>query len=303
MADEREFYDEEEQSTAADETPDVEAVDAVPDDEEAPLRTAEDFERELEVLEAYAGPQQVEAEGDIEALSEAMAALPDEPVLPAEPPEDFPVMPVVAEPAVQERDAAQDVAEREERLRQPRAQSFRRRLRHQIGVLPLSLGLIALGAYLLIREHNLADVPDFSTPALLTMTALGVAFTLIFHSLVFGRRERGLLFVGLYLWATAGVFAAIVYGFEEHPDAREWWPSLLWALAIALFVTYLIERMHDVRLVWLAAVAAVAGGAAYWVTSGAADQTLLDQLADYWPLVLAALGLLLLPAAFGRQSR
>jgi len=303
VADEREFYDDEEQSIAADETPDVASVDAGLDDEEVPLRTAEDFERELQVLEAYAGPPQDEAEGDIEALSEAMAALPDEPVLPTEPLEDFPVMPVVAEPAVQERDAAQDVAEREERLRQPRAVSFRRRLRHQIGVLPLGVGLIALGAYLLIREHDLARVPDFSTPELLTMVVLGVAFTLVFHSLVFGRRERGLLFVGLYLWATAGVFAAIIYGFEEHPDAREWWPSLLWALAIALFITYLIERMHDIRLVWLAVLAAVAGGAAYWVTSGAADQALLDQLADYWPLVLAVLGVGLLPAAFRRQSR
>lgn len=302
MAEEREFYDEE-QGAEPEDTLDLGGPDAGAEDEQVPLRSAEDFERELEVLEASAEPEEAEAEGEIEALSEAMAALPDEPVLPTEPPEDFPVMPVVAEQAAPERETAQEVAEREERVRQPRAQSFRRRLRHQVGVLPLALGLIALGAYLLAREHNLADVPDFSTPALAALTVLGVGFTLVFHALVFGRRERGLLVIGLYIWATAGVLAAIVYGVDEHPDASQWWPALLGSLAVALFVTYLIERAHDVRLVWLAALVAVAGGAAYWVTSGAADQALLDQVADYWPLILAVLGAGLLPAAWRRQTR
>jgi uncharacterized membrane protein HdeD (DUF308 family) len=302
VADEREFYDEE-QGAEPEETLDLSVPDTGAEDEEVPLRSAEDFERELEVLEASVEPEQAEAEGDIESLSEAMAALADEPVLPTEPLEDFPVMPVVAEQAAPERETAQEVAGREDRVRQPRAQSFRRRLRHQIGVLPLALGLIALGSYLLAREHDLADVPDFSTPALAGMVVLGLGFTFIFHALVFGRRERGLLIVGLYIWATAGVIAAIVYGVDEHPDATEWWPALLWSLAIAFFLTYLIERAHDVRLVWLAALVAVAGGAAYWVTSGAADQALLDQVADYWPLILAVLGVGLLPAAWRRQTR
>lgn len=299
MAEEREFYDEGQGEASAD-IPEPDMLETGTDDEGSPLRSVEDFERELEVLEASAEPE--EAEGKIETLSEAMAALPDEPVLPAEPPEDFPVMPVVAEQAAPEREIAQEVAEREERVRQPRAQSFRRRLRHQVGVLPLALGLIALGIYLLVRKHNLADVPDFSTPTLVALTVLGVGFTLVFHALVFGRRERGLLVVGLYIWATAGAIAAIVYGVDEHPDARQWWPALLWSLAVALFVTYLIERTHDVRLVWLAALVAVAGGAAYWVTSGAADQALLDQVADYWPLILAVLGAGLLPAAWRRRT-
>jgi len=302
VAEEREFYDEE-QGAEPEDTLDLGGPDAGAEDAQVPLRSAEDFERELEVLEASAEPEQLEAEGDIETLSEAMAALPDEPVLPTEPPEDFPVMPVVAEPARAEREATQEVAEREERVRQPRAQNFRRRLRHQIGVLPLALGLIALGAYLLARERDLADVPDFSTATLAGMAVLGLGFTFVFHALVFGRRERGLLLVGLTIWVTAGVLAAIVYGVDEHPEATEWWPALLWSLAITLFLTYLIERLHDLRLVWLAALVAVAGGAAYWVSSGAADQALLDQVADYWPLVLAAIGLILLPAAFRRQTR
>lgn len=303
MADEHELYDQEQGAVPAD-TPDAQEPFAALDDEEAPLRTVEDFERELEVLEGYAGPEdEAGPEGEVEALSEVMATLPDEAVLPGELTQALSAPPVTPEPAVQERVTAQDLAEREERLRQPRAQGFRRRLRHQIGVLPLAIGLIALGAYLLIREHNLATVPDFSTLELAGMTVLGVGFTLVFHSLVFGRRERGLLFLGLYLWVTAGVFAAIVYGIEKNPDAREWWPSLLWSLALTLFITYLIERMHDARLVLLATLAGVAGGVAYWVTGGTADQQLLDQVADYWPLLLAALGVLLLPAAFRRQTR
>jgi len=62
-----------------------------------------------------------------------------------------------------ERDAAPiDSLAGEERLRQPRAQVFRRTLRHKIGMVPLALFLIALGGYLLAKEHELADVPEFS---------------------------------------------------------------------------------------------------------------------------------------------
>jgi len=55
--------------------------------------------------------------------------------------------------------------------------------------------------------------------------------------------------------------------------------------------------------VLLAVLATVAGGAAYWVTSGTADAQMLDDVADYWPLLLAVLGVGLLPAAFRRGAR
>lgn len=302
MADEREFYDGYggEQGGTPDfphgtDTPDEEALAAG----EFPLCSVEDFDRQLEALEAYAP----EDEGGA-ALDEALGALPDEPVLPEAVFAAQPRAETEAERAQTERaEAAIGALDQTERLRAPRAQSFRRRLRHQIGMLPLALLLIALGAYLLAREHDLADVPDLSTLALAELTVLGVGFTFIFHALLFGRRERGLLFLGLYIWITAGVLGVIAYGIDLQPDASEWWPALLWSLGLTLLVTFLLERAHDARLVLLAVLVTVAGGVAYWVTSGEADAQMLDDVADYWPLLLAVLGVGLLPAAFRRGAR
>ena len=308
MANEREFHDGYDGVDSA--APDF------PHDEslapgEVPLRPAADFDQALEALEAYAGEEDaywLDQGGG--ALDDVLAALPDEPVLPEEPllAEEVLVAPppveAQAERAEPERsEAAPDALDLAERLRPPRAQGFRRRLRNQVGMLPLALLLIALGAYLLIREHELAEVPDLSAPALAAIVVLGVGFTFIFHALMFGRRERGLLFLGLYVWVAAGVIAAIVYGIDSQPDAREWWPALLGSLGLTLLLTFLLERGHDARLVLLAVLMTVAGVAAYWVTSGEADQQLLDDAADYWPLLLAVLGVGLLPVAFRRRAR
>jgi len=239
MADKREFYDG--YGGEESDTPDFPHETNTPDDEalaagEFPLRSVEDFEQQLEALEGYAA----EDEGGA-ALDEALGALPDEPVLPDEVFAAQPRAETDAERAEIERvGAAIGALDQTERLRAPRAQSFRRRLRHQIGMLPLALLLIALGAYLLAREHDLADVPDLSTLALVELTVLGVGFTFIFHALLFGRRERGLLFLGLYIWITAGVIGVIAYGIDLQPDAREWWPALLLSLGLTLLVTFLL---------------------------------------------------------------
>jgi hypothetical protein len=189
----------------------------------------------------------------------------------------------------------------EERLRQPRAQSFRRRLRNQISMLPLALFLLGLGGYLIARERDVEGLPDLSTPELAGFAVLVLAFTAVFHALLFGRRERGLLFVGLWVWVTTGAAALVVYGVDAQAKATEWWPLLLWTLSLTLVLTYLIERAHDVRLVLLSSVILVAGVTAYLVTSDRIDQDLLDNAADYWPLLFSVVGLALLPLAFRRR--
>ncbi|WP_119072816.1 hypothetical protein [Aggregatilinea lenta] len=188
-----------------------------------------------------------------------------------------------------------------ERLRQPRAQSFRRRLANQVSMVPLALYLLAMGAYLIADKQKMDDLPDLTSPALIGGLVLAVAASMMLHSVVYGRRERGLLFVGLTVWVMAGAAGTLV-SLEESPDAREWWPILLVALGISLLLTYLVERTHDARLVLLSVFTFTASGIAFWTTLGNADLNRLDNAADYWPLLLAVLAVGMLPLAFRRRT-
>jgi hypothetical protein len=131
---------------------------------------------------------------------------------------------------------------------------------------------------------------------------LALACTAIFHALLSGRRERGLLFVGVYVGVTAAVGVGIVYGLDKALDMREWWPLLVWSLGLALVITALIERTHDPRLLLLGTLALVAGLAAYGMSSERIQGEWIDRAADYWPILLAVLGLGLLPSAFRSRS-
>ncbi len=188
-----------------------------------------------------------------------------------------------------------------ERLRQPRAQSFRRRLANQISMLPLALYLLAMGLYLIAVKQDVADLPEIASPLLGGGLLLALAASMMLHSIVYGRRERGLLFVGLWIWITAGAVALLAFTFEDTPDAREWWPVLLLSLGLALLLTYVVERAHDARLVLVSLCVFVAAGVAFWTTLGNADLDRLEDAADYWPLLLAVLGIGLLPLAFRRR--
>ncbi len=190
----------------------------------------------------------------------------------------------------------------DERLRQPRAQLFRQRVRNQVGMFPLALWLLALGGFLIAREQDVNGLPDLSNRALVVISFLAVSFSTLFYAVVGGRRDRGLVFVSIWAWSLAGMLSLLVYGIDENPDAAKWWPILVWSLGLALIVTYLLERTHDARLVLLSVLIFVAGGTAFAVTSDRIDQEVLDTAADYWPLLLSVLGIGLLPLAFRRRT-
>jgi hypothetical protein len=209
----------------------------------------------------------------------------------------------VLSPEEQEQPSANvNVNDENERLRQPRAQTFRRRIRNQVSMLPLALSLLALGGYLIAREREVEGLPDISTWALVGGFILALAFTAVFHSLIFDRRERGLLFFGLLVLSGAGTADAVIYGIDKSPDLAEWWPISFVTISVALFLTYLIERMHDARLVLLSVMILVAGGTAFVTTNGNFDEARLHDAAEYWPLLLSVIGIGLLPLAFRRRT-
>ncbi|HMM29983.1 MAG: hypothetical protein AAGU78_10995 [Chloroflexota bacterium] len=251
---------------------------------------------------AYTGEYTGEYAGEDAALDGDVIAPADE----AEPAgegfaEEAPIA-AGAEAAPPGREAAGEPSplDEAERLRQPRALAFRRRLRTQVAMLPLALALIALGVFLSARAFEVEGLPEIADTTLALGLGGALAFTAVFHSLIFGRRERGLLFFGLLPLVTAGVIYALVTFVEDEPDATEWWPVLLAALGITFLLTFALERGHDVRLILLGVLTLVAAGTAYTVTSGLIEQDLLDRAGEYWPLLLVALGIGLLPLAFRR---
>lgn len=318
--------------TAADAPEPLNAADAAADDDalaaavyaapaadalaDTPLRSAAEFEDELarlgalvadDVPHGYDDPDAYPADEDAwsdDAVSDADAAdlesgelLADELLYPAGLGQDAAGLPGTAADAAGLADL-----DDEDRLRQPRAQTFRQRWRMQLGLLPLALFLIALGVYLLARAQDIGDLPAFADVEIGAGALLVVAFTFVFHALLSGRRERGLLFLGLWVWVTAGALVGLIEFVEPEPAAGEWWPLLLAALAATLLATFLLERTHDARLLLLASVIAVAAATAYWVTSGEFDDNLLDDAADYWPLLVSVLGIGLVPLVFRRRT-
>lgn len=189
----------------------------------------------------------------------------------------------------------------DERLRGPRAQSFRRRRRNRIAFLPLALYLIGIGAFLIAREQDVANLPNPSVLELGVLSVLAGAFTMIFHAVLFNRHERGLLFTGLWLGVTVGLIAALIYLVEDQPNAVEWWPLLVGAVGITLIVNYVIEPTHDARLIWVAVMCLLATGIAYGFTSDRIDEEAFSALADYWPLLISVIGIGLVPLVFRRH--
>ena len=189
----------------------------------------------------------------------------------------------------------------DERLRGPRAQQFRRHRLNRIAFLPLALYLVALGGFLIAREQAVEGLPDFSRLVIGSVSVLVAAFTMIFHALLSGRRERGLLVIGLWIGATTGLIAALVYGIDDQPNAVEWWPLLLGALALTLLVNYIVERTHDARLIWLGILCFVTAGVAYAFTSDTIDEEAFNEIADYWPLLISVVGIGIVPLIFRRR--
>jgi len=73
-------------------------------------------------------------------------------------------------------------------------------------------------------------------------------------------------------------------------------------VGMALFITFLFERSHQIGLVFPGIILLFASGVAFAVSLDVIDQKVLDIVADYWPLVLAFIGLTLFPSAVQRRS-
>ncbi|NJL93830.1 MAG: hypothetical protein HC915_08900 [Anaerolineae bacterium] len=172
----------------------------------------------------------------------------------------------------------------------PYAQAARGRL----AVLPFSLGLIGLGAFLLARPEIEGVNLNAQTLGVL-FGAVWVLSTLL-RFFATGRRERGLLYLALILLSIGGLFGAAVVS-DGALDLTAWWPLLLLSAALSLVVTFILERQHEAGLLTLALFLGVSGGSALLVTQDVLQVDFLERLEDYFPLLIALGGVLLIPLA------
>ena len=177
--------------------------------------------------------------------------------------------------------------------------AFQQTARGRITVFPFAIGLITLGALLLAEPR----VEGFDvTPAIAALIiAASLVLTNIFRFFASGRRERGLLFIALAVLSLGAVLAFISLSGDSF-EVIDWWPLVLVGGAGALFLTWLFERQHERGLLGLAALFLLSAGVALTVTLEIIPQDTVDQVADYFPLLIAFIGLTLIPLALRRSA-
>lgn len=187
-------------------------------------------------------------------------------------------------------------------IEEVRPERVRQRGANRLAILPMALGCIGLGVLLLAQEYveslNELDI----SPAAATVILIGaLVLTYIFRFFTSGRRERGLFFLSIVMLTWGSILALSIVNDERYP-LTEFWPLLFAGVGIAFFFTFLFERSHQVGLVFPGVVVLFASGVAFLVTQNFINEDAKDIVADYWPLLIAFVGLTLLPSALQDES-
>jgi hypothetical protein len=171
---------------------------------------------------------------------------------------------------------------------------YQQAARGRIVALPLALGFISLGVLLLAAPS--LDGVTITIPIVILLMTASLVLTNLFRFFASGRRERGLFFLALVLLLTGAVLAFMV----NVDDALAWWPLIIVGMGLALIITFVVERQHERGLIGAGLVMIAAAGVALLVTHELVPQELVDILSDYWPLIIAFIGITLIPLAFRR---
>lgn len=182
-------------------------------------------------------------------------------------------------------------------IEEPEDKPYRQEARGRVVAFPFAMGLIGLGVLLLAAP----EIEGFEVSPLVAGIVLVAAFVLtnLFRFFASGRRERGLYFLALVILSFGMVLAMLV----NIPAADAgWWPMVLVGISLSFFVTYIFERQHENGLIAVGLLVMLAAVISFLVTLEVISQDFLDTVQDYWPLLIAFLGVTLIPLAF-RQAK
>ncbi|MBZ0308258.1 MAG: hypothetical protein K8I82_19495 [Anaerolineae bacterium] len=179
-------------------------------------------------------------------------------------------------------------------VEQAEEKTYRQAARGRIVTFPFALGLIVLGVLLLVAPE--IEGFDVTLPVGVMVMVAAFVLTNLFRFFSSGRRERGLYFLALVL-ISFGVVLAVIVNIPDA-DASEWWPLVLVGISLSYFFTFIFERQHENGLVGVGLLVMIAAVVALMVTVGVIPQEVLDTAGDYWPLLIAFVGVTLIPLAF-----
>lgn len=184
------------------------------------------------------------------------------------------------------------------RVEEVSSQAIRQKSSSRLAIFPLAMGFIGLGALLLIEDRIEGFQVTTGAAAIILLGAL--VLTYLFRFFVSGRRERGLFFLAIVLimW---GIVMALINLKSDTFTFEEFWPLMIAGIGLALFITFLFERSHQVGLVFPGIILLFASGVSFIVSLGIIGQSVTDAITNYWPLILACIGLTLLPSAIQKR--
>ncbi len=164
-------------------------------------------------------------------------------------------------------------------------------------ILP-GLLLILLGAWLLARNLDL-PVPGFDTlwPGFLVLFGLGA----LGQYFAGGRRDEGLVFVGVAGTLLGAFFLTITLGYLRWGDLGVYWPVFVLIGGVG-FLAQWLAKPSDRGLLVPAVMGLLVGGVAITFTRGLLDPALAEQAGRLWPLGLIAFGVVLLISYLRRPN-
>lgn len=163
----------------------------------------------------------------------------------------------------------------------------------RLPLLPLAFGLIGAGVLLLFSR--ITESIDITAGIGLVIVLGALTLTNIFRFFESGRRERGLFFIAmtLFVWGILLALDTILVGFV----LADYWSLTLAGMGMAFVFTFLFERTHQTGLIFPGMILIFTSGVIIAVEQNLINQGIQNALSDYWYLLLAFLGLALLPTA------
>ena len=120
--------------------------------------------------------------------------------------------------------------------------------------------------------------------------------TYIMRFFASGRRERGLFFIAMVLLAW-GSLLGLSMATDGEFALSQFWPLFVSGIGVAFVLTFIFERTHQIGLLFPAILLIYSSGVAVLATQDIISPDVQQAVVDYGALVVAFIGLTLIPTA------